>query len=105
MSGCGRRSLRFSRIFFFQKRVHRITCPAAVQGGTGGCGVSYSGEQKKPLLIVGGGVRFSEAGEVVEKFCEEFGIPFGETQGGKVPAAPVIHTAFGGIRGNRNPGL
>ncbi len=38
---------------------------------------------KKPIIVVGGGVRYSEAGETVEKFCEEFHIPFGESQGGK----------------------
>ena len=49
---------------------------------------------KKPLVIVGGGVRYSEAGEEVEKFCEEFKIPFGETQGEKVHVNQVIHTAW-----------
>lgn len=33
--------------------------------------------------FVGGGVRYSQAGETVEKLCEEFHIPFGESQGGK----------------------
>ena len=42
---------------------------------------------KKPLVIVGGGVRYSEAGETVESFCQEFNIPFGETQAGKSACA------------------
>ena len=29
---------------------------------------------KKPLVICGGGVRYSEAGEALEKFCAEFNI-------------------------------
>ena len=38
---------------------------------------------EKRLVICGGGVRYSEAGEVLEAFCEKFGIPFAETQAGK----------------------
>ena len=39
--------------------------------------------KKKPLLICGGGVRYSEAADVFRTFAEEFNIPFGETQAGK----------------------
>lgn len=38
---------------------------------------------KKPMLICGGGVRYSEAHEEFKAFAEQFGIPFGETQAGK----------------------
>ncbi len=38
---------------------------------------------KKPLLICGGGVRYSEAHEEFRAFAEATGIPFGETQAGK----------------------
>lgn len=38
---------------------------------------------KKPIMICGGGVRYSEAHEEFRKFAEKFGIPFGETQAGK----------------------
>jgi 3D-(3,5/4)-trihydroxycyclohexane-1,2-dione acylhydrolase (decyclizing) len=38
---------------------------------------------KKPMVICGGGVRFSDAGKALEAFCETFHIPFGETQAGK----------------------
>lgn len=38
---------------------------------------------KKPLLICGGGVRYSEAHEEFRAFAEKFGIPFAETQSGK----------------------
>jgi 3D-(3,5/4)-trihydroxycyclohexane-1,2-dione acylhydrolase (decyclizing) len=34
-------------------------------------------------VICGGGVRYSAAGEALEKFCSTFHIPFAETQGGK----------------------
>ena len=48
-------------------------------------------------MIVGGGVRYSEAGETVEKFCEEFHIPFGETQGGKSACKSSHPYCLGGI--------
>jgi 3D-(3,5/4)-trihydroxycyclohexane-1,2-dione acylhydrolase (decyclizing) len=38
---------------------------------------------KRPLVICGGGVRYSEAGEALKAFCEQSGIPFSETQAGK----------------------
>ena len=43
------------------------------------------------------GVRFSEAGEAVEQFCEEFKIPFGETQGGKSACRSSHPYCLGGI--------
>ena len=48
-------------------------------------------------VIVGGGVRYSEAGETVEHFCEEFGIPFGGTQGGKSACKSSHPCCLGGI--------
>ena len=39
--------------------------------------------KKKPLIIAGGGVRYSEAGKDVLEFAKEFNIPFSETQAGK----------------------
>ena len=38
---------------------------------------------RRPFAILGGGVRYSEAGEAFLRLCEEDGIPFGETQAGK----------------------
>ncbi len=38
---------------------------------------------KKPLVICGGGVRYSHAGDALAAFCEQTGIPFAETQAGK----------------------
>ena len=78
--------------YFFEKRVHRITRPVAVEEEIEDI-ANVIANAKKPLVIVGGGVRYSEAGEEVEKFCEEFKIPFGESQAGRVPASLVIRTA------------
>ncbi len=38
---------------------------------------------KRPLVILGGGVRYSEAGESLKAFCQQGNIPFCETQAGK----------------------
>lgn len=67
---------------FFQKRVHYIertplTEPALKRAA------QMIRKSKKPFIVSGGGVRFSEAGEQLKAFAEKFNIPFGETQGGK----------------------
>lgn len=82
--------------YFFKKRVHRITRPAAVEEELEDI-AEVIAEAKKPLLIVGGGVGYSEAGEVVENFCEEFGIPFGESQAGKSACKSSHPYCLGGI--------
>ena len=82
--------------YFFRKRGHRITRPAAVEEELEDVAEVIAGAEK-PLLIVGGGVRYSEAGEAVEKFCEEFKIPFGETQGGKSACRSSHPYCLGGI--------
>ena len=81
---------------FFKKRVHRITRPCAVQEELEDVAAEILAS-KKPLVIVGGGVRYSLAGEVVENFCEEFGIPFGESQGGKSACKSSHPYCLGGI--------
>lgn len=81
---------------FFQKRVHRITRPAAVAEEVEDIAQIIS-KSKKPLIIVGGGVRYSEAGEAVEQFCKEFKIPFGESQAGKSACKSSHPYCLGGI--------
>jgi len=82
--------------YFFKKRVHRITRPAAVKEEIDDIVNVISGA-KKPLVIVGGGVRYSDAGKTVEKFCEDFHIPFGESQGGKSACLSSHPYCLGGI--------
>lgn len=82
--------------YFFKKRVHRITRPAAVEEELDDiAGIIANAE--KPLVIVGGGVRYSEAGGTVEQFCEEFRIPFGESQAGKSACRSSHPYCLGGI--------
>lgn len=82
--------------YFFKKRVHRITRPAAVEEELEDIAEVIL-NAKKPLVVVGGGVRYSGAGETVEKFCEEFKIPFGESQGGKSACKSSHPYCLGGI--------
>lgn len=67
---------------FFEKRVHhverRIPTPAQIERAA-----ALVRAAKRPLVICGGGVRYSEAGRELKVFCEKFHIPFGETQAGK----------------------
>lgn len=52
---------------------------------------------KRPLLICGGGVRYSEAHKEFLDFAEESGIPFGETQAGKSAVVWTHPLNLGGI--------
>ena len=67
---------------FFAKRVHHIERRIPTKGQIERAAALLKAA-KKPLVICGGGVRYSCAGPALEQFCEKFHIPFGETQGGK----------------------
>ncbi|MDW2799462.1 3D-(3,5/4)-trihydroxycyclohexane-1,2-dione acylhydrolase (decyclizing) [Clostridium boliviensis] len=82
--------------YFFKKRVHKITRPVAVEEELNEIADIIAGAEK-PIVIVGGGVRYSDAGETVEKFCEEFKIPFGESQAGKSACKSSHPYCLGGI--------
>ena len=82
--------------YFFQKRVHRIRRPAPVQADLEEL-VALISASKKPMIICGGGVRYSEAGATLEKFCETFHIPFGETQAGKSACHASHPMNLGGV--------
>ncbi|MCH4178754.1 MAG: 3D-(3,5/4)-trihydroxycyclohexane-1,2-dione acylhydrolase (decyclizing) [Megasphaera sp.] len=68
--------------YFFQKRVHHIDRPRPSERAIKEA-VELIKTKKKPMLIFGGGVKYSEAGEAFRAFAEKFDIPFGETQAGK----------------------
>ena len=83
-------------VSFFNKRVHRITRPAAVAEELNDVAEAIKAS-KRPIVIVGGGARYSEAGETIEQFCQAFQIPFGETQGGKSACVSSHPMCLGGI--------
>ena len=69
-------------VSFFQKRVHKLARRTPDEEAVSDA-VKVIRSAKKPLLICGGGVRYSEAHAEFRAFAEAFGIPFGETQAGK----------------------
>lgn len=81
---------------FFARRVHHITRRLPSKGEIERA-VQIISSKKKPMMICGGGVVYSEAGNEFAQFAETFNIPFGETQAGK-GAVPWDHPFnLGGI--------
>ncbi|WP_427182267.1 3D-(3,5/4)-trihydroxycyclohexane-1,2-dione acylhydrolase (decyclizing) [Paenibacillus sp. TC-CSREp1] len=71
---------------FFARKVHyldrRPPVPAAIERA-----VDEIARGKKPLLVAGGGVLYSQASAQLIEFAETFGIPMAETQAGKSAVA------------------
>jgi len=67
---------------FFQETVHYIE-RARPDRRQIERSINLINEAKRPLLIIGGGVHYSGAEEVLKAFVEKHQIPFAETQAGK----------------------
>ena len=67
---------------FFEKRVHYIERRIPSDTQLDRLAELVRGA-KKPMIIAGGGVRYSEGGDELAAVCERYAIPFGETQAGK----------------------
>ncbi|NFG26011.1 UNVERIFIED_ORG: 3D-(3,5/4)-trihydroxycyclohexane-1,2-dione acylhydrolase (decyclizing) [Clostridium botulinum] len=87
--------------YFFKKRVHKITRPLAVEEEFYEC-LNIIKNKKKPIIICGGGVRYSEAGDALSKFANKFNIPIGETQAGKssIKSSDPMNLGGIGVTGN-----
>jgi 3D-(3,5/4)-trihydroxycyclohexane-1,2-dione acylhydrolase (decyclizing) len=87
--------------YFFKKRVHRISrlTPDELEVKDV---IELIQKKERPLVIVGGGVRYSEAGEEIVKFCEKYNIPFAETQAGKsaITSSHPLNLGGVGVTGN-----
>lgn len=81
---------------FFQKRVHYVNrkTPQAFELDRA---VKILRQKEKPLIICGGGVRYSYAAEALQQFAETFNIPFAETQAGKSAIRSDHPLNLGGI--------
>ncbi|MGV6988072.1 3D-(3,5/4)-trihydroxycyclohexane-1,2-dione acylhydrolase (decyclizing) [Testudinibacter sp. P80/BLE/0925] len=82
--------------YFLQKRIHRIertlpTEPMLRQA------VELIKRKQKPLIICGGGVRYSEAAAELKAFAEAYQIPFAETQAGKSAVVSSHPLNVGGV--------
>ncbi len=67
---------------FFTPRVHEIARPRPDRGQVRAAAELLRGA-KKPLIIAGGGVRYSGAEEALGGFAERHGVPIGETLAGR----------------------
>ena len=67
---------------FFDEVVHEIRRPKADQSSINKA-VEIIKPAKKPLIIAGGGARYSKAHKVISEFAAKFGVPVVETVAGK----------------------
>lgn len=82
---------------FFEKRVWRIErrlpCPQRIAEA-----LAMIKKAKRPMIIAGGGVHYSEAWAELKQFSDMFGIPVGETMAGKGSVkedSPLFLRSFG----------
>ena len=82
--------------YFFAEKIYRIErtgpTPEMVREAA-----ELIRRKEKPLLICGGGVRYSGAGEALAAFADDFNIPFAETQAGKSAVVAGHELNLGGI--------
>jgi len=85
---------------FFAKRVHRQRRqgPDARELAEA---VAALRAARKPLVVCGGGVLYSQAEQELMAFCEKHGVPLAETQAGKsaTPADHPLHLGAIGVTG------
>ena len=81
---------------FFEPRVWRRRRPAADPAEIERL-VELFRQAEAPLLIVGGGVRYSQAEETLATFAINTGVPFAETQSGKGAVAWNHPSNLGGV--------
>ena len=83
-------------VSFFDKRVHRIERRPATEYAIAEAAAVIRAA-KRPILICGGGVRYSEAHAAFQAFAEQHNVPFGETQAGKSAIVWTHPLNLGGI--------
>ncbi len=81
---------------FLARRVHRLDRrqPSAASLEDA---VALLAGKRKPLIICGGGVKYSGAADTLQAFAERFDIPFAETQAGKSAIVSSHPLNVGGI--------
>ncbi|TRZ35668.1 3D-(3,5/4)-trihydroxycyclohexane-1,2-dione acylhydrolase (decyclizing) [Niallia circulans] len=81
---------------FFEKRVHYVDRKAPHERELEGA-VKAIKSAKKPLILVGGGAKYSEARESLIAFSEKFNVPLVETQAGKSTVESDFKNNLGGM--------
>jgi 3D-(3,5/4)-trihydroxycyclohexane-1,2-dione acylhydrolase (decyclizing) len=87
---------------FFADRLWKIRRPRpSVEDLAQAC--QYLQQSKRPVLVIGGGVLYSEAEKTLLKFAEQHGIPCVETQAGKsaMPAGHSLNLGAIGVTGTQ----
>ncbi|MBR0573478.1 MULTISPECIES: 3D-(3,5/4)-trihydroxycyclohexane-1,2-dione acylhydrolase (decyclizing) [Pasteurellaceae] len=82
--------------YFLEKRIHHIERVTPTDS-TIKMAVKLIKNKKKPLIICGGGVRYSQAAEELKQFAKSFNIPFAETQAGKSAVVSDYPLNVGGV--------
>lgn len=82
--------------YFFTRRVYRLERQLPTPGMLADAGKLLTGK-RRPLIICGGGVKYSQAEEALLRFAERFHLPVAETQAGKGALASDHYLNVGGI--------
>lgn len=87
-------------VSFFNKRIHYVDRMKPVERAFDAARQVIK-ESKKPVIIVGGGAKYSEAGAVIQEFSAKHHIPLVETHAGKstIPASFSYNLGGTGILG------
>ncbi|MEG6532576.1 3D-(3,5/4)-trihydroxycyclohexane-1,2-dione acylhydrolase (decyclizing) [Caldibacillus thermoamylovorans] len=81
---------------FFQKRVHYLDRKEPVQRELEGAAKLIK-ESKRPVILVGGGAKYSQARDVLIELSEKHNIPLVETQAGKSTVEFQFKNNLGGL--------
>lgn len=81
---------------FFKKRVHYLDRKAPVAREKQGA-LELIKKSKRPVFVIGGGAKYSEAQEVLARISEKCHIPLVETQAGKSTIAANFANNLGGL--------
>jgi 3D-(3,5/4)-trihydroxycyclohexane-1,2-dione acylhydrolase (decyclizing) len=81
---------------FFEKRVHYIDRKLPNDRELNGAAELVKAS-KKPVVVVGGGAKYSEAREVLIEFSRKYNIPLVETQAGKSTVESSFQNNLGGL--------
>ncbi|SIR07118.1 3D-(3,5/4)-trihydroxycyclohexane-1,2-dione hydrolase [Peribacillus simplex] len=81
---------------FFEKRVHYLDRKIPVERELQGAAERIRAS-KKPIIIVGGGARYSGARDILMKLAEKHNIPLVETQAGKSTVESSFPKNLGGV--------
>lgn len=81
---------------FFEKRVHYLDRKAPVDRELKGA-AELIRASKKPVILVGGGAKYSQAREILVSLSEKHNIPLVETQAGKATVESDFKNNLGGM--------